>query len=104
MASFVLKQKLSERQLAIVQGEFFKKKRDTFITFILWLGCCFFLHGLHQFYLKNYAKGLFRLFTLGGLGILTIYDIITLGMQINSSNEEIEAEIVKEILQFETKE
>lgn len=42
--------------------------------------------GLHKFYLEKIGVGILYLFTLGLLGIGVIYDLFTLGKQVEQHN------------------
>lgn len=48
------------------------KKKNKLIAVILSL--CFGMFGVDRFYLGYTGLGLFKLFTLGGLGLMWVYD------------------------------
>ncbi|KAL9656025.1 hypothetical protein ABK040_007645 [Willaertia magna] len=50
--------------------------KDTGTAYILWLGCCIGLCGLHRFYLDNPLLGIIYLCTGGLFGIGQLIDLI----------------------------
>lgn len=60
------KSQLTEKQLAILEGEMQKRKKSTLLAYLLWI--FFGAIGAHQFYLGNLKRGLLYL----GLWLLSI--------------------------------
>lgn len=65
------------------------KRRDVVVTYILWLlgG----VYGLHRFYLGNTRYALLQMFTLGGLGILAVADLLLIPAAVRAANAQIAA-------------
>lgn len=61
--------------------------KSTKVAYIWWI----FLGGIgaHQFYLGNTGRGLLHLFTLGLLGVMTVWDLFTLPSQVRRINSQI---------------
>lgn len=121
------KEKLNQRQLALLQTEMDKKKRSGGFAYFLLV--FFSVIGAHQLYLGHKLKALLFLLTQGGslacfwaviflsaakaatypnlaggvviLGfsgaVMWIYDLFTLSSQTDRANEEVELEIIDEI-------
>ncbi len=58
--------------------------KSKFIAYLLWL--FFGALGLHRFYLGKIGTGILYLLTLGLCGIGLIYDLFTLGSQVDIYN------------------
>lgn len=95
MTNLILKQDLNRDDLMMVQSEFDKRKKSSGTAWLLWL----FLGGIggHRFYLGHTGKGLLYLFTLGGLGVMTLIDLFRLSGKIQAENEKIELEIISQV-------
>ena len=63
------------------------KSRDVVVAYLLWLlgG----IYGLHRFYLGDKKYALLLMFTLGGLGILMLADLVLLPTATKHSNAKI---------------
>ncbi len=59
---------------------------STGIAYILWLVSGFGALGFHRFYLGKVGTGLLYMFTGGLAGIGSIYDLLTLPMQVREAN------------------
>jgi len=86
------KRQLSEQQLAILESEMQKRRKNTLLAYVLWI--FFGAIGAHQFYLGNTKKGFLYL----GLWILTIVclfiSLSTAGLNLSSPiTEEISGDI-----------
>ncbi|MEG6569727.1 TM2 domain-containing protein [Thermoanaerobacterium thermosaccharolyticum] len=105
MDNFQLKNQLSEKQLAIFNQEYDKKKRSVALTWILWL--FFGGLGIHRFYLGKTASAVILLiltlatawFTFGiPTAIWLIVDAFLLPKMIGDKNREVEKEILNQII------
>jgi TM2 domain-containing membrane protein YozV len=105
MDNFQLKNQLSEKQLAIFNQEYDKKKKSVALTWILW----FFLggFGIHRFYLGKTTSAVILLiltlvtawFTFGiPTAIWLIVDAFLLPKMIGDKNREVEKEILNQII------
>lgn len=111
MDNLQLKSQLTEKQLAIFNQEFEKKKKSPVVAWLFWL----FLGGLgaHRLYLGKTVSGLILMgvtlltawFTFGiPTFIWLIIDAFLLPKMIGEKNKEIETEIlnqVKEVVESE---
>ncbi|KAL9652349.1 hypothetical protein ABK040_012005 [Willaertia magna] len=60
--------------------------RDSATAYILWLGCCLGLCGLHRFYLDSPVLGIIYLFTGGLCGIGQLLDLILIPGMVEDLN------------------
>ncbi len=59
---------------------------ETWIAYLLWFVSGFGVLGLHRLYLGKIASGILYMFTCGGFVIGSVYDFITLPMQVREAN------------------
>lgn len=95
MNNLLLKKDLSAEQLALVQGEFEKKKKSKGILYLLW----FFLGGIggHRYYLGDIGRGIAMTLTLGGLGFWALIDVFFIGGRLEEKNEILENDIIQNV-------
>lgn len=56
------------------------------VAYLLWVPSLFGIAGLHRFYLGKIGTGLLWLFTVGIFGLGTLFDLFTLGGQVDIAN------------------
>lgn len=66
------------------------------IAYLLWLVSFFGWLGLHRFYIKKYGTGLIWIFTGGLLGFGALYDLFSLGTQVEAYNANVERSELRE--------
>ena len=63
-----------------------KPKYKEGIAYGLWAGWLFGFAGLHRFYMGKWGTGFLWLFTWGLAGVGQLYDLVTLGRQVEEAN------------------
>ena len=66
------------------ESEFASVRKDSRTAFLIW--CATGLLGGHRFYLGDTARSIAMLFTLGGLGLWTIADVLVLKRRVETVN------------------
>lgn len=66
------------------------------IAYILWLVSFFGWLGLHRFYIKKYGTGILWILTGGLLGLGALYDLFSLGTQVEAYNANVERSELRE--------
>lgn len=90
------KKNLTDREYMMVESELNKKGKEKWIAYLLWVLTSFF--GGHRFYLGDigYAVGMLFL-NWATFGIWALVDLFLISKRVESKNEEIEMEIIKEM-------
>ncbi|EFC37105.1 predicted protein [Naegleria gruberi] len=60
--------------------------REQGVAYLLWLGCCIGLFGLHRFYLDSFILGIVWLVTGGLFGIGQLVDLILIPGMVDGCN------------------
>jgi TM2 domain-containing membrane protein YozV len=66
------------------EAEYDAVKKDPHVAYVLW--CVVGIIGGHRFYLGDTARSVAMLFTLGGLGLWTLADVIFIGRRVRAVN------------------
>jgi hypothetical protein len=98
MNNLLLKKDLKAEQLAMIQGELEKKKKDKGVMYALW----FFTGAIggHRYYLGDIPQALFMTLTLGGFGIWALIDVFFIGKRLEEKTEILESEIINNIKMY----
>lgn len=92
MSNVQLKKNLSSQELLILQTELDKKKKKKGTALVLWWFTGVF--GGHRFYLGDTGYALGMLFTLGGIGFWSLFDVFLISGRVEEKNNEIEREVI----------
>lgn len=94
----LLKKDLVEDELALLDREMDRLRKEISIAYLLW----FFLgiFGVHKFYLNRPGMGVVYILTFGFLGLGWLYDLFTLPQQVNDANSRIENSIIHQLLAY----
>lgn len=89
------KQDLTSKELQMLSLELEKRKKSLVVGWLLW----FFLGGFggHRYYAGKIKTGVAQTLTFGGLGFWALIDVFFINKMLHLKNEEIEAEILKEM-------
>ncbi len=87
---------MDAQQLAIVSGEFAKRKKSTGLAYVLLL--LFGMPGVHRFYVGSTGWGIIYLCSLGLVGFGILWDLAKLASMVQQKNEAMESQIVMEVL------
>lgn len=95
MDLLLLKKGLSAEELAMVNMELERRKKQPVVMWLMW----FFLGlvGGHRYYLGDIGIGIAMTVTLGGLGVWALLDAFVIGRRLQQKNAEIEAEIINAV-------
>lgn len=66
------------------EAEYAAVRKDTRIAYALW--CTVGIFGGHRFYLGDTARSIAMLFTLGGLGVWTLLDVLVIARRVRTVN------------------
>ncbi|MFI5495045.1 TM2 domain-containing protein [Actinoplanes sp. NPDC051859] len=74
------------------EAEYDSVKKDARVAYALW--CLTGIIGGHRFYLGDTARSIAMLFTLGGLGVWTLLDVVVVGRRVRAVNHSRRAAIM----------
>lgn len=66
-------------------------------AYLLWLPSLLLVSGLHRLYLGKWGTGLIWFFTLGLGGLGTLFDLFTLGGQVERINTKVELDTLRTV-------
>ena len=89
--NYNLKEKLSQKELLILNSEMEKKRKSKGAAVALW----FFTGGIggHRYYMGDIGYALGMTFTLGGFGLWTLIDVFFFPQRVDQINDQIERDI-----------
>lgn len=67
------------------------------VAYLLWFVSIFGWLGLHRFYLKKYGTGLLWILTGAIFGLGALYDLFSLGTQVEAYNANVERKELREV-------
>ncbi len=94
----LLKEQLTEKELAILDREFNMLKKDLNISYLLLVFTGLF--GIHKFYLGKIGMGILYFFTAGLFLVGLLYDLVTMTQQVYEYNSKLDYDIIQRILRF----
>jgi len=94
----MLKKELTEEELALLDKEMDRLRKEVNVAYVVWLLGFF---GLHKFYLGKFGMGILYFFT-GGLFIIgwLFYDSVTLPRQVYEYNAKVENDIIRQLFEL----
>ncbi|MET3506251.1 TM2 domain-containing protein [Halalkalibacter oceani] len=95
MNNLTLKKDLTAEQLAMVQSEVDRHKKDKVVMYVLWL----FLGGIggHRYYLGDIGYAIGMTLTLGGLGVWALIDVFLIGRRLAQKTENLERRMIAKV-------
>lgn len=95
--TLLLLKNLTPTQKNYVMSKLNSKEKSTSTAYICW-----FLFGVHYFYLGQPMKNILYWFTLGGFFIWTVIDLFRMKSLVEESNEKIVRELIGEATLLES--
>ena len=92
----LLKRDLDEQELALLDREMDRLRKEVNITYILWLFLGIF--GVHKFYLAKIGMGILYFFTAALFIIGLLYDLVTIPNQVARYNALLEKDLINQLL------
>ena len=91
----VMKEKLSEKEHAILDREFNVLRKDITVSYVLLVVLGFL--GIHKFYLGKIGMGILYSVTLGFFFLGIVYDLATLPDQVSEFNNKLEHDLIRRL-------
>lgn len=95
MDNLLLKKELTGEQLAMVDSELERKKKDKLIMYVLW----FFTGGIggHRYYLGDIGYAIGMTLTFGGFGFWSLIDLFIIGKRLEVKTADLEREAITRV-------